>query len=233
MPNRPHLVIMARVPSDQGEAKTRLAPLLPARERAALYESFLRDKLAQVARASDFTPAVAVAPPDPSTAMDRFAGAGFVCFEQRGPDLGARLAAVVEHVLVTLAAPFVCIVDSDTPTLPDEVFREAHAALARDAVDLVLGPSVDGGYYLIGLRRPEPTLFRDITWSTSTVLQATLQKARARSLSVHLLPPWRDVDEPDDLIALAVELGSDPDAAARAPFTTKALQGLSRFLPPR
>jgi rSAM/selenodomain-associated transferase 1 len=96
------------------------------------------------------------------------------------------------------------IVGTDTPSLPLERFQQALAAL--ESHDLVLGPALDGGYYLIGLNRPIPGLFTEIPWSTEQVLARTQEKAGALGLKTALLAPWRDVDTIDDLHAL-IEAG--------------------------
>lgn len=105
--------------------------------------------------------------------------------------------------------------DSDSPTLPVAFLEQAFRALDDPAVDVVLGPCDDGGYYLIGLRAPCPALFRGIVMSTSTVAAETLERARARGLRVACLPSWYDVDTPEDLERLIQELHARPDDQAR------------------
>jgi uncharacterized protein len=92
------------------------------------------------------------------------------------------------------------IVGTDLPALPELAYEQAFGLLAQH--DLVLGPSLDGGYYLIGLSRTAPELFRDIPWSTADVLTLTQKKAHAFGLNVTLLEPQRDVDTIDDVLAL-------------------------------
>ncbi len=89
---------------------------------------------------------------------------------------------------------------SDTPDLPGEMVQEAADALTAGNAELVLGPAMDGGYYLVGLNAPRPELFRDIAWSTPQVLTDTLKLARSLGLRVHLLPAWRDIDAYPDLL---------------------------------
>lgn len=114
----------------------------------------------------------------------------------QGPgDLGERLARVFEQ-LCGGGRP-VLAVGSDCPGLTVARILSAAAALGR--VDLVLGPALDGGYYLIGLRRPRPELFRDVPWSTPQVLEVTRSRAEAAGLTVELLDPARDLDTPEDL----------------------------------
>jgi glycosyltransferase A (GT-A) superfamily protein (DUF2064 family) len=103
------------------------------------------------------------------------------------------------------------LIDSDTPTLPTERLERAVAVMKEGGCDLVLGPSEDGGYYLIGLRRLHPELFEGMPWSTPTVLEETLRRARALGLSAFTLPAWYDVDTAADLARLQADLAAGPD----------------------
>lgn len=201
--------IMAKAPR-AGEVKTRLCPPLTGPEAAALYGSFLQDKIEQVRTLRGATPAVAYAP-EAERPLFHAMAPDFRLVAQRGPDLGARLANGFAEFLGNGHAGAVAI-DSDTPTLPTEHLEEAVARLRRGDVDLVLGPSEDGGYYLIGLREPHPELFEAIRWSTPEVMPETLRRAEARGLRVVLLPTWYDVDVPADLARLRAAL-----AASQAP----------------
>ena len=211
---------MARRPG-AGDAKTRLAARLDEGARARLYEAFLRDKLAQVARIPGCHPVVAVAPPDAPDAVGPWLPAGASAVAQRGPDLGARLEGAVEELL-RQGARAVLLLDSDTPTLPDACIEEAVRALASGEVDVVLGPAWDGGYYLVGVRAAAPALFRGIHWSTPSVLRETLAAADAARLRVHLLPSWFDVDAPADLDRLCAQLAALPRFSPDYPAATAA-----------
>jgi glycosyltransferase A (GT-A) superfamily protein (DUF2064 family) len=101
----------------------------------------------------------------------------------------------------------VVIIGSDIPTLPLSHLSQAFALLADAETDVVLGPSSDGGYYLVGARTVFPELFENITWSTSSVLHETLTQARQHNIRVQLLPPWYDVDTGEDLQKLAAAIG--------------------------
>jgi glycosyltransferase A (GT-A) superfamily protein (DUF2064 family) len=105
--------------------------------------------------------------------------------------------------------------DSDSPTLPAAILQQAFRELDEPGVDVVLGPCEDGGYYLIGLKASCPALFQGIAWSTSTVVDETLERAHDRGLRVACLPRWYDVDVYEDLQRLIEELGSLPDDLAR------------------
>ena len=113
------------------------------------------------------------------------------------------------------------LIGSDNPTLPQSLIEQACAAL--DADDLCIGPSADGGYYLIGLREPHLGVFDAIEWSTSRVYGQTLARAERLGLRVASLPEWYDVDEPSDLVRLQ-RAGRAPETVA--PHTRAALQRL-------
>jgi rSAM/selenodomain-associated transferase 1 len=136
---------------------------------------------------------------------------------QQGSDLGERLDHLLTAALEAGASQAV-VMDSDSPTLPADYLVQAFAALA-DSCDVVLGPCEDGGYYLIGLKRPQPRLLRDVQMSTPHVVRDTLALARQLGLKVALLPTWYDVDTVAELDRLRVEL---PDAPAHTARHTRA-----------
>ena len=100
----------------------------------------------------------------------------------------------------------VCLLNSDSPTLPQAYLSTAATALAVDGDRIVLGPSTDGGYYLIGLKTAHRRLFEDVEWSTERVFQQTVARAKEVGLPVVVLPTWYDVDEAESLRTLAGEL---------------------------
>ncbi len=135
--------------------------------------------------------------------------------------LVARQETSVGIVLQTSMAAFLAdghdcaiMVNGDSPTLPTAFVVQAIAALREPGDRVVLGPARDGGYYLVGLKRPHPRLFEDIAWSTPEVLACTLRRATDIGLPVVMLPPWYDVDEPEDLLRLQAELSADADGIA-------------------
>jgi uncharacterized protein len=137
--------------------------------------------------------------------------------------LVARQEASVGIVLQTSMAAFLAeghdcaiMVNGDSPTLPTAFVEEAIAALREPGDRVVLGPARDGGYYLVGLKRPHPRLFEDIAWSTPEVLACTLRRANDIGLRVMMLPPWYDVDEPEDLLRLQAELSAEAHGIAMA-----------------
>ena len=203
------LVIFAKAPI-AGQVKTRLCPPLTPDEAATLHGSFVLDTLerTKAAVATLKLPLDRYLACAPSSTLVFFRimeeRQGVKLLDQVGEDLGARMA----HVFETLFArdyQRVFIVGTDTPSLPLEQYQQAIMLL--ETHDLVLGPALDGGYYLIGLNQPAPGLFTGIPWSTDQVLALTQGKARALGLTTALLAPWRDVDTIDDLQAL-IEAGT-------------------------
>jgi glycosyltransferase A (GT-A) superfamily protein (DUF2064 family) len=108
----------------------------------------------------------------------------------------------------------VIIIDSDTPTLPSTYLLDALDRIQNESTDLVLGPAEDGGYYLIGLKRPCRSLFDSIPWSGPSVLSETLRRASAQRLEVATLPPWFDVDTASDLLRLRNDLATNGSGLA-------------------
>ena len=202
------VAIMAKAPR-AGEVKTRLCPPLSPEEAAGLYDCFLRDKVAQVRTLGGTTGIVAFTPDDSRSLFEELAP-GFQLIAQRGRDLGSRLLNTLDALLREGHVAAVAI-DSDTPNLPTDFLRQAAELLATPATDVVLGPSDDGGYYLIGMRHAWPALFEGMPWSTAEVLPETLRRAEAKGLRVACLPPWFDVDIPEDLERLIAALADGAD----------------------
>jgi uncharacterized protein len=212
MPHSSALIVIARRPAP-GQSKTRLTPPLTAAQAAALYECFLADTLDLVRGVSGVQPAIAYMPADAEAYFATLAP-DFERIVQTGPDLGARL----DHALQTYldrGYERVVIMNSDGPTLPPACLQRAFTAL-QDGADVALGPSDDGGYYLIGLKRPAPRLLHEVRMSTPSVLQDTLRLAKEEALRAELLEPWYDIDEASDLARLAAELKTaGPEVAPR------------------
>jgi uncharacterized protein len=201
-----------------GLAKTRLVPPLSNQDAADLYAAFLSDT---VALASDLGwERVSVVHPrgDRSTLTDLLPP-NVHLLEQPGTDLHDALASAFAH---HLAHGFdrVVLIGSDSPTLPRDPVEQACAAL--EVADLSIGPSLDGGYYLIGMRQPHLPVFKDIDWSTPRAYAQTLDNARRLGLRVHPVQEWYDVDEPRDLQRLQDDLRSQP--ADVAPNTRAVLE---------
>ncbi|MBI4638097.1 MAG: TIGR04282 family arsenosugar biosynthesis glycosyltransferase [Candidatus Rokubacteria bacterium] len=214
------VLIMAKAPHP-GEVKTRLCPPLSPVEAAELYRCFLLDKIEQVRTLRQARAAVAYTPAEGRGLFEELAP-GFALLPQRGDDLGARLAGSFEQLLADGFAAALAI-DSDTPTLPTAFLQEAVDLVASGGTDVVLGPTEDGGYYLIGLRQAHRELFEGIPWSTAEVLPETIRRARASGLTVRCLPPWFDVDTPADLERLQGSLAAADEGPA--PRTRRFLLG--------
>jgi rSAM/selenodomain-associated transferase 1 len=147
-------------------------------------------------------------------------------FYPQGPgDLGRRLAQAFRETL--RAFPSSVIVGSDAPRLGPSVLAKAFLALRRN--DLVVGPARDGGYYLLGLRRFSPDLFRGIPWSTGKVFELTVKRARQSGLSTFVLPQLGDVDTMDDLSALTQELDLLIQVPGIDPFPARTFREISRL----
>ncbi len=219
-PQSAALVIFAKAPIP-GQVKTRLCPPLTADEAATLHGSFVIDMLerTKTAAAKLKLPLDRYLACAPSSTLVFFQimeeRHSVKLIDQVGDDLGARM----QQAFATLFGKGyqrVFIVGADIPSLPLDHYKQALALL--DTHDIVLGPAMDGGYYLIGLKQPRPELFADIAWSTDRVLAATQEKAASLGLKTTLLPSWRDVDTIEDLQALMAAGAAD----AKKPKTEQA-----------
>jgi uncharacterized protein len=206
------LAIMAKAPR-AGAVKTRLCPPLRPPEAAELARCFLLDAVERAAGVVGVRPVLAYAPVEARGEFESVAP-GFALLAQRGEDLGARQARLISDVL-SLGHQGALVIGTDSPTLPRECLDEAVSLVMAPDVDLVLGPTDDGGYYLIGLRAPCPALFEGMPWSTSAVLPRTLDRAQRLGLRVACLPAWFDVDTKADLERLAAELAVIPGLLPR------------------
>ncbi len=189
------VIVLAKAPV-AGFAKTRLIPALGPEGAAALAARLLAHAVA-TAREAALGPVEVCAAPD--TTHPAFqALAGVVALSEQGEgDLGARMARAFERHFAQTDAPPCLLIGTDAPGLDAAALREAAAALV-DA-DAVFVPALDGGYTLVGLRRPAPALFTDMRWSTPQVMAETRARAAGLGLRVAERPPLADIDEPDDL----------------------------------
>jgi rSAM/selenodomain-associated transferase 1 len=224
------LAVMTKAPQ-AGRVKTRLTPPLSAEEAASLNICFLRDTAAAISRASESGRAQGVGVYTPRGSEAAYSGIlpkEFILVPQRGDAFGERLTAATDDLL-QLGFDSVCLINSDSPTVPAAAFAEAVEILSQPTDCVVLGPSDDGGYYLIGLKKTHHRLFEQIDWSTARVLEQTITAAREIDLPVHLLPAWYDVDDRATLSRLCQELfgsnGSTTNNSA-APATRDFLSAL-------
>jgi rSAM/selenodomain-associated transferase 1 len=201
------LVIMAKAPR-AGKVKTRLSPPLTLEESAALNIAFLRDtaeNLASIAAEGRAAGLICYTPIGDEAAFDGLLPSTFSLIPQRGETFGERLLHAAQDILA-LGFATVCLIDSDSPTVPRLAFEQAVDELSRPGDRLVLGPSDDGGYYLIGLKHPHPEPFARIDWSTPAVFTQTCARTRTAGLELIQLPRWYDVDDAATLATLESEL---------------------------
>jgi uncharacterized protein len=206
------LLTVAKRPAP-GQTKTRLTPPLTPAQATALYECFLADTLALMRSVADTQPVLAYLPAEERAYFANLAP-DFELTPQEGADLGARLDNALTRYL-RAGYERVVIMDSDSPTLPPAYLTAAFTALAGDA-DVVIGPCDDGGYYLIGLKRPAPRLLREVQMSTPYVTAQTLALAQAEGLRVVQLPAWYDIDDAASLARLLGELAATPATIAHS-----------------
>jgi len=213
-----------------GAVKTRLVPPLTGAEAASLAASFARDTVESVRRVVRET-VIAYAPDDGRATLEALLDdGGLQWLAQRGEDLGARIESAVSYAFERSPGPVV-VVGTDSPTLPPSFVERAVASLSSGESDVALGPTEDGGYYLVGLRETFGGLFRNVEWSTPRVYRQTADNAARLGLRVLELPRWYDVDTRDDLLRLRDELLSDEAARARAPHTSEWLRAHASSLP--
>jgi rSAM/selenodomain-associated transferase 1 len=222
---------MAKAPR-QGEVKTRLVPPLTAAEAAALSAAFIRDTAENILAAAESAVIdgyVAYSPPGSAAAFATVVPELLRLLPSRRIGLGASLLDAASDLLAT-GYGAACLIDADSPTLPNSVLVEAARALALPGDRVVIGRAVDGGYYLIGLKRPHRRLFEDIAWSTELVFQQTLERAAEIRLSVHALPVWYDVDDIASLRRLIGDLAAPDRTGYPAPHTSALLRLLAHRL---
>jgi rSAM/selenodomain-associated transferase 1 len=224
------LIVMAKDPRP-GLAKTRLIPSIGAAAAAGLYRAFLQDVLdtSALVRAER---RIYAHPPESLARVEELGLGRYRVRPQVGPTLSERMVAAFGECFAE-GADAVVMRNSDSPTLPAAVVTEAFERLEKGA-DLVLGPDLGGGYYLVGLRKPCPDLFRGFAMSTSSVLDETLRRARGKGLAATTLVRWLDIDTGDDLVALMEQIAAGSGVErADCPRTTAFLSTLSAWrLPP-
>jgi len=224
---------MAKAPRS-GEVKTRLVPPLSAEQAAALSGCFVKDITANFAAVARLRPARGFVAYSPRGAEALFRGLvppEILMLPPRRVGLGYSLLHATED-LIAAGYSGACLVNADSPTLPSSLLVDAVDALRAPGDRVVLGPAIDGGYYLIGLKRPHTQLFEDISWSTEHVFRQTVERAASVGLAVVTLSPWYDVDDAASLGWLCNEvLASRPPTELMtkgytAPHTTAYLSHL-------
>ena len=210
-----------------GKVKTRLHSCCSPEAAAELYRAFVLDSAAILAACAADCKVVAYTPADARTALRDLLGEGsFELVAQPETDLGERMNQLMRWSFAR-GAQRTAIIGSDSPSLPVAHLDQALDLLVAHPV--VLGPSTDGGYYLIGLSAGQSELFAGIEWSTGRVLEETLNRLGNQPLG--LLPPWYDVDTPPEAAFLKVHLEALHRAGTRrGEHSLKVLQKLD--LPP-
>lgn len=191
-----------------GMVKTRLTPPLKPEEAAALNICFLRDTASAISAVAAEGHARGIGvytPRGEEAAYAEILPAHFELLAQRGGAFGERLIAAAED-LFRIGFASVCLINSDSPTVPRQAYSQASKLLLQPGERMVLGPSDDGGYYLIGLKKLHRRLFEEIDWSTARVFQQTIERAAEVGVEVALLPTWYDVDDRTTLRRLCGEL---------------------------
>lgn len=192
------LIIFAKYP-EPGKVKNRLAAELGTGEAVRVYAACAEKVLAAAASAGSaagYDTAIACWPPKKLHEMTRWLDPGIPIRAQRGADLGSRM----QHAFAegfSAGHKKIAIIGTDCPAVTQELICRAFALL--DSRDAAIGPAADGGYYLIGLRRPVSVIFENIPWSTGRVLSLTLERLAGSSMTCGLLPQLVDIDRPEDL----------------------------------
>jgi uncharacterized protein len=218
------LVIMAKAPRP-GSAKTRLAQSLPPTAVVELYRCLLDDTMALASSLDDVDVAI-MCPASDVEDLSREANATVPIVAQTGDGLVAGLTSVFAHFAAARRRRIIAF-NSDSPHLPVSVLKNAFEALAH--CDVVVGPTHDGGYYLVGATASHAGLFSGDGLGTTNAFDALLARARALGLSVRRTDPFYDIDVAADLSRLATEL---QDVPARAPRTARWLTEWRRAAPP-
>jgi uncharacterized protein len=201
------IAIMAKA-SAPGRTKTRLVPPLTFDEAAALNTAFLQDiadNLLLAGRHSAIEGYAAFAPRGSEDFFHRILPPGIGLIDACLPNFGDCLWRTI-NALLARGHRSAVVLNSDSPTLPTALLIETAEALARPGERVVLGPSSDGGYYLLGVKTAHRRLFEDIAWSTAHVSEQTRERAGEIMLDVHTLPVWYDVDDVEGLRRLHGEV---------------------------
>jgi len=204
--SNPILVIMAKEPL-VGLTKTRLCPPLTLDEAARLYEALLRDSISLASSLVGIELAIAVTPPESISYFKGISPPDTLLIPVECIDIGDCLTQVLGNLL-DMGHPGVLAFNADGPSVPQGYIQAAVGLL--DECDVVLGPSEDGGYYLVGIKQLHPEIFVGVTWSTPKVLYQTLTKIQELGLETELLPPWYDVDTAADIERMRSELAQLP-----------------------
>ena len=215
------VIVFAKNPVPN-QVKTRLTPTLSSEQAATLYTACLTDWCETLAELSGVDLIIAYTPAEAESDLQELIGDDAIYIPQMGIGLGERLTSATQWA-AEHGYTKILLVGSDSPTLPISYVSQALTLL--DTRDVAIGPSTDGGYYLIGFSAANvaltvPFVFEDIAWSTADVFQQTVARIRSVKATVGLLPPWYDIDTAEDLAFLyahisAMRLAGDMVQAVR------------------
>jgi rSAM/selenodomain-associated transferase 1 len=214
--------------SAPGTAKTRLVPPLTCLEAAAMNTAFLQDiadNLAVAGQRASIARYMAFGPPGSEQFFRDHLPSDIGLIEVWLPAFGDCLHRAVQEVLAR-GHDSAVVLNSDSPTLPTSLLVETANVLAQPGDRAVLGPARDGGYYLLGLKQAHRRIFEDIAWSTSSVAEETMARAREIGIDLHVLAPWYDVDDFGALRSLYAELDGAGCAATGHPGTADERRSL-------
>ncbi|MBA2334633.1 MAG: TIGR04282 family arsenosugar biosynthesis glycosyltransferase [Blastocatellia bacterium] len=211
---------MTKVPGF-ADVKTRLRPLLSESQSAELAGCFLTDTITNLASVFEHR-VIAFTPDDGRESIETVVG-GDIYIPQGDGDLGQRLDAAIAEAFEMGFGP-VLVIGTDSPTLPHEYLAQASGHLQSHEDGVAIGPTDDGGFYLIGVSRPREGIYDGVTWSSDKTCEQTVANIKnIGDVDLLVLPRWYDVDEPKDLERLIAEIDSDEAARDRAPTTSRWL----------
>ncbi len=204
-------IVMFSKATEPGKVKTRLTSHMSDHEAAFFHEAFVLDTLDSLSAFKNSDRYLACHPDKEHNFFKELEeDFDIKPFNQKGEDLGKRM----ENAFLYLRGEGhkeIVIIGSDSPTLPAEILNEAFQRLKKD--ELVIGPSLDGGYYLIGLSANVPDIFSDIEWGTDKVFEETLKKVKDSNTDFSVLPFWYDVDTMKELRFMAIHLDALNDCS--------------------
>lgn len=226
------LLIFSKYPTP-GEAKTRLAGPLPAgwtffsqnklsTQDAAIFSAcFIKDMLFKSTFIPTCQPVLHYTPDNAFSAFKTLLPFHRDFCSQSSGDLGSRMQLAFQ-VAFDAGMKAVILIGSDIPTLPPAIITKAFHYLKE--YPITLGPCHDGGYYLIGLQKPAPRLFKDIDWGSAQVINQTINSAKSLNLEIKLLPTWYDIDQPKDIIKVAMDFLEKKANIIYSPWTYKFMR---------
>lgn len=190
------LIVFVRYP-DPGKVKTRIARELGAEKAAEIYSLIAGSVIEEVSGSDNYGTVIYFDPPEKEDAIRKWLGRGDVSYEpQSGVTVGERMSDAFDRVFSGGAEKAV-LIGTDIPQITGEIVTEAFRLLEYE--DAVIGPAQDGGYYLLGLKKPAPHLFSDIEWGSETVFEQTIGRIRKLNISYKSLDTLRDVDTAGDI----------------------------------